>query len=294
MARNHLLVKKAAEITLVMLVFLSPGLNRSIFGLELEGKVAQVAGLDVKIELLSRARPNAGDQAEIRFSLPEGDTVSIGTWRIFEVRERHVLASVVSNTGRPQIGQSVVIYSNSPVPIMPKSSAARLEEVQTTRAIQPKLFTPPAVEASVEASAPPETITLPDSPKQSAETAVPVKTVAKTIALRPKLPAELRSYMNMLRSVDSKIQRNAAKKVYKTKWAQHSEILRIAHQELLKGYKVGVNDSYHVDGMSWLCTLLAVSGKEQYRKTLQVVAERSPSKKIRKYALKGLKKLGSR
>ena len=68
-------------------------------------------------------------------------------------------------------------------------------------------------------------------------------------------------------------------------------ILETSASVLLGGYRQHASNRLYVDAMSWLCNVLGASGKGQYRATLQTVANGAPNSKLKKYALKNLKKL---
>jgi len=104
------------------------------------------------------------------------------------------------------------------------------------------------------------------------------------------LPPEIKKYIAMLKSKDSARQRNAARHIYKRR-LKYPELFNAAEGTLIKGYLINLNDTGHIDAMSWMCTLLGVSGQARYRSTLEKVARETPDIKIKRNARKNLKKL---
>jgi len=70
-----------------------------------------------------------------------------------------------------------------------------------------------------------------------------------------------------------------------------SELLRVAEEELLKGYEVRTRDRNHVEAMAWMCNVLGRSKQIQYKDTLQMVYKNAASKRVRKYAKKNYRLL---
>lgn len=104
------------------------------------------------------------------------------------------------------------------------------------------------------------------------------------------LPPEIKKYIAMLKSKDSGQQRNAARHIYKRQ-LKYPELFEAAEGTLRKGYLINLNDTGHIDAMSWMCTLLGVSGQARYRSTLEKVARDTPDLKIKRNARKNLKRL---
>ena len=90
---------------------------------QLTGTVAGVKGLDVTVKVDGQLMPAAGDQVEISFSLPDGETLPIGTWQVNLVNGNIAIASVKNNTGNPVIGHKAVIFSKNPIPLENKKKA---------------------------------------------------------------------------------------------------------------------------------------------------------------------------
>jgi len=97
-------------------------------------------------------------------------------------------------------------------------------------------------------------------------------------------------YIRMLTSGDSHQQNEAAQQILCHDINEPS-ILDVVEAELLNGYKINCDDREHVDAMAQFCQILGVSGNSQYKESLQAVTEFATKRKLRKYALKGLKNL---
>lgn len=106
-----------------------------------------------------------------------------------------------------------------------------------------------------------------------------------------KLSPEINRIIGWLQSYDSRAKRKGAKYVYE-KYPNHSELLRVVNEELLKGYQKDMSSSWHhEDAMALLCMVLGKSGKSEFKKTLEMVIKETPSVKVRKHAAQNLKKL---
>ena len=99
----------------VLLGILFLGISSGAMAIEIQGTVVSTTGLNVTVKTIGKTIPVAGDLMEISFSIPGGDTLSIGTWKVTSVSGRIVSATVVENTGTPSKGQQAVIVSNNPV-----------------------------------------------------------------------------------------------------------------------------------------------------------------------------------
>jgi hypothetical protein len=67
--------------------------------------------------------------------------------------------------------------------------------------------------------------------------------------------------------------------------------LRQVRDTLLKGYNAHPRDRRYADAMAWLCNILGASGDRRYATTLETVSRQSTNRKIKKYALKNLRRL---
>ena len=64
------------------------------------------------------------------------------------------------------------------------------------------------------------------------------------------------------------------------------QLLKVAEEELLKGYEVKTRDRNHAEALAWMCNVLGRSKQSQYKDTLQMVYKNAASKRVRKYAKK--------
>jgi pimeloyl-ACP methyl ester carboxylesterase len=97
-------------------------------------------------------------------------------------------------------------------------------------------------------------------------------------------------YIRMLKSIDSVKKREAARHILR-KQLMDPDIFETAEAELIRGYRINLNDNRHVDAMAWMCNLLGASGTARYRSTLEKVAQECPNRKIQRYAHRNLRKL---
>jgi len=69
------------------------------------------------------------------------------------------------------------------------------------------------------------------------------------------------------------------------------QLLKVAEEELLKGYKIKTRDRNHAEAMAWMCNVLGRSKQLQYKDTLEMVYKNAASKRVRKYAKKNYRLL---
>jgi len=218
---------------------------------DLPGSVAAVVGLDVWIRLDVGGSPRPGDLVDISFSLPGGEQLSIGSWRVVEVREDRIFAEVVSNTGRPAVGQQAVVHAmtaRAPTP-------------------QPQWHAPP-----------------PPTPTRGVQGPAPV---APGVQRSSQLPIEIQQLVDALFSGSSREERGAAKQLYLL-YRNEEAVQRAAERALLAGYRTAPEDAEHVDAMSWLCKILGEPGDGAYVVTLVEVGNNAPNAKLRKFAERNL------
>ncbi|MEA1921872.1 MAG: caspase family protein [Pseudomonadota bacterium] len=158
------------------------------------------------------------------------------------------------------------------------------------------------VSASAVAPAPAKTIKAPEpdpvqSPpkteKKASSKPVKVAHVAKPPAPAVKKPVyspEIKKYIRMLQSSNTKDQRYAAKKIIRS-YSTNKVLLDVVNRELLKGYQQKGKDRHHVDVMAWFCKVLGASKQSRYAATLSKVADSDANRKLKKYAAKSLRKL---
>ncbi|MCJ7615461.1 MAG: FlgO family outer membrane protein [Desulfobacterales bacterium] len=113
------------------------------------------------------------------------------------------------------------------------------------------------------------------------------KQTTKPVKSRSPGIAEL---INMLKSDDLKNKTAAAKEIAKS-YSKSPELLELVNEELLKGYSKKSKDKYFADAMAWLCNVLGGSGDKKYILTLEKVAKEAPNRKLKKYAIKNLRRL---
>lgn len=104
---------------------------------------------------------------------------------------------------------------------------------------------------------------------------------------RQKTPAYITKYTTMLQSSNSTQKVRAAKEIFKS-YSHESRLLRVVHDELLRGFKINTRDRRHVDAMAWLCKILGASGQTKYKATLEKIVEEAPNRKLKKYAAQSL------
>ncbi len=96
-----------------------------------------------------------------------------------------------------------------------------------------------------------------------------------------------REYIQMLRSGSDKRIVSGSKMIVRSRTFE-GPVLETVAEVLLAGYRSNASDRLHVDAMSWLCNVLGAARNGRYRGTLQAVADRTESRKLKKYALKNL------
>ncbi|NLD35445.1 MAG: hypothetical protein GX654_01090 [Desulfatiglans sp.] len=98
----------------LIIFFLFFTISTAVTAAQLSGTVTNVSNLDVTIKVDGGLVPVKGDTLEIFFTLPDGESLSIGTWVITQVTGNIAQASVKENTGNPVTGQRAVISSENP------------------------------------------------------------------------------------------------------------------------------------------------------------------------------------
>lgn len=106
-----------ARRTLVALVVLAvwgqigPAATAAV---EIAGTVVAVTGNDVRLKIEGDELPRIGDEVRISFRIPGGPALKVGTWRVSDVSEEAITATLVEATGRPAVDQIAVISSVNP------------------------------------------------------------------------------------------------------------------------------------------------------------------------------------
>ncbi len=93
-------------------------------------------------------------------------------------------------------------------------------------------------------------------------------------------------YANMIRSGDLELQRMAAKRMNFERLFDDDWLLELLDKEVRAHAGEDNNDKLFVDSMSWMTKMLAASGFNDYRPTVEWVAEDAASKKLRSNATK--------
>ena len=96
--------------------------------------------------------------------------------------------------------------------------------------------------------------------------------------------------IKMIELDDPKKIRIAARTIAKH-YSQNFALLEVVNKELLNGYHKKTKGKYYIDAMSWLCKVIGASGNKKYIPTLEKVGKEAPSRKLKKYARKNLKRL---
>ncbi len=129
--------------------------------------------------------------------------------------------------------------------------------------------------------------------KQSAELldvyAERSKVLNKTDSWDEDLTAEENRLVNMLRSDDTALKRDAAKIIVRS--AVNGKVYSVVASALNEMSETYRNDNLSVDTMAWLCKALATSGDNSYVKDLEFVLENTKNSKLRKYAKNAIKDL---
>lgn len=225
------------------------GLTSMAMAVEIQGTVVDTAGLDVTVKIIGESTPVPGDLMEISFSIPGGDSLSVGTWKVTSTSGHLVSAAVVENTGTPSKGQQAVINSNNPISI---KSVSKNNGSNSNINNQQNVYSAPPVDTPV-------------TPEASA-------------------------VIELLQSPDATNIRNGAKRAYR-QFVNNEAVLAVVADVLKQGYAEKTKDGYHIDAMAWLCNVLGASKDMKYKDLLTLVARKSPSKKVRKFAKKNLRLL---
>ncbi|RPH50479.1 MAG: hypothetical protein EHM85_10245 [Desulfobacteraceae bacterium] len=96
--------------------------------------------------------------------------------------------------------------------------------------------------------------------------------------------------ISMLKS-SSLTDKEAAAKIVRKQYTKDQAILDIVNDELLKGYNSSSGSNDFVEAMALLCNALGASGEAKYASTLEKVSQEASNRKLKKYALKNLRRL---
>ena len=109
------------------------------------------------------------------------------------------------------------------------------------------------------------------------------KIISDTENTVPGQSPEVTRLINMLKSDNLSLKRDAAKEIYRSHFTDQ-DLFGVVNEELLKGYQISPYDRHHVDVMAWLCKALGASGMPEYKATLSKIVETSSSEALRKHA----------
>ncbi|MEA3436219.1 MAG: CsgG/HfaB family protein [Thermodesulfobacteriota bacterium] len=102
--------------------------------------------------------------------------------------------------------------------------------------------------------------------------------------------ATVSQILYLLKSPNSKEKIKGAQYTVKS-FPTNPQLLKVAEEELLKGYEIRTRDRNHAEAMAWMCNVLGRSKQIQYKDTLQMVYKNAASRKVKKYAKKNYRLL---
>lgn len=106
----------------------------------------------------------------------------------------------------------------------------------------------------------------------------------------PPSGSGLQKYFDMLWSKTPAKTRQAARLLYK-RHAKNNAVVETAHEVLEARFQELPRDSDHVDAMAYLCNILGNSRQIQHSDLLRMVSRKAPSRKLRSYAEKNLRRI---
>lgn len=107
----------------------------------------------------------------------------------------------------------------------------------------------------------------------------------------PELSAEVNQYINMLRSNNINLKRDAAKLIYRHPVSE-KKLFDVLRDQLLKDYQQATSQgSKYTDTIAWMCKALGSSGLSEYRAALTEIVDNSSNSKIVNYAKQGRRML---
>ena len=102
--------------------------------------------------------------------------------------------------------------------------------------------------------------------------------------------ATVSQILYLLKSPNSKEKIKGAQYTVKS-FPTNPQLLKVAEQELLKGYEINTRDRNHAEAMAWMCNVLGRSKQIQYKTTLETVYKNASSRRVKKYAKKNYRLL---
>lgn len=118
----------------------------------------------------------------------------------------------------------------------------------------------------------------------------PAQEAAAAVPRPPDIPPHIKALIAQLQSDSPAVVRSAAMSAHRS-GDFHPELLRVVNAILQKGYNLNTNDRTHVDAMAWLCNIIGSAGAQQYKSTLEMIAEKADNRKVRNYAARNLRGL---
>jgi len=102
--------------------------------------------------------------------------------------------------------------------------------------------------------------------------------------------ATVSQILYLLKSPNSKEKIKGAQYTVKS-FPTNPQLLKVAEEELLKGYEVRTRDRNHAEAMAWMFNVLGRSKQLQYKNTLEMVYKNAASRRVKKYARKNYRLL---
>ncbi len=187
--------------------------------------------------------------------------------------DTEAILSLLLNADKKQVKKKKVVQSSVAVaPVSPPPSSKEVEKVVPAKKAKPK----------------PTEVALAKVQEKKYTTYTNGKSKKKP--KKVKIPREIAGYISDLESGDFSTMRNAAKRIYRGR-VSHVKLYKTLSVEVEKGYMIGDDDRLQADTIAWLCKALSVSGFPEAKGILNEVISGTPSKKIKKHAVKSLKVL---
>jgi len=102
--------------------------------------------------------------------------------------------------------------------------------------------------------------------------------------------ATVSQILQLMKSPNSKEKIKGAQYTVKS-FPTNPQLLKVAEQELLRGYEVRTRDRNHAEAMAWMCNVLGRSKQLEYKNTLEMVYKNAASRRVKKYAKKNYRLL---
>lgn len=115
------------------------------------------------------------------------------------------------------------------------------------------------------------------------------KIMSETKYAEAGLSPEVVRYINMLKSDDISLKKDAAKRITRS-GLREEKLFEVVNEELLK-MSPNSTDNNYVDTTAWLCKALAASGMPKYKETLKKITETTSNGNLKKHCQKSLEML---